>query len=65
MNPTHPTFHHLPKLREEFPEKFRSRFVNKGRYVMSGIEAFFKRSCKNVLQTMEILVRLRRARSSF
>ena len=43
-------------MREESPEKFRSRFINKGRYVMSGIEAFFKRSCKNVLQSMEILV---------
>lgn len=45
------------QLREEAPEKFSSRFVNKGRYVMSGLEAFFKQSCRHMMDGVDVQVR--------
>lgn len=37
------------QMRELAPEKFKSRVRNKGIYLMSGVEAFLKQPCKNVM----------------
>ncbi|EDQ87685.1 uncharacterized protein MONBRDRAFT_37869 [Monosiga brevicollis MX1] len=43
------------RQREENPQRFTSRTKNKGLYMLSGMDAFVKQPCKNILQDAILL----------